>query len=148
MKIIRIKTLHVLSLAICFTLFACDTSRMLYKSSDSRRDYWKVKAVTLNHCGCTDLFVDNYVNGRRDFQIMYTGDGGARKYFYKYSEQSKVIDMVMYDASTERYEIPFDSLDTKIFERIKTIIETPNAVPYKMKWVGYKGYVRSKFRIN
>jgi hypothetical protein len=113
----------------------------LYKSADSKKDFWAVHAFTLSHCGCTQLFVENYKNGRHDFQIMYT-DNIARKYIYEYDEKGKIIDTVSLVAKTDNFDVPFDSLDNEVYQKLKTIVDNKETLVYEMKWTDYLGYVK------
>lgn len=122
-------------------LAGCNSARVLYRSSDSGKDFWKVNAFTLSHCGCTQLFVDNYKSGRHDFEIMYT-DNVARKYIYEYNESGMVSDTTVLVAKTGDFTMPFDSLDLEIYRRLRTIVNKNEGLVYKMKWTDYIGYIK------
>jgi hypothetical protein len=142
----RIKAMKIKSTIAIFTvttlvLAACDSTRLLYKSADSKKDYWIVNAFTMSHCGCTQLFVENYKNGRHDFRIMYT-DNVARKSIYEYNEKGKITDTLVFVAKANNFKIPFDSLDNEVYRQLRTIVENKEALVYEMKWTDYKGYVK------
>ena len=100
-----------------------------------------MNAFTMSHCGCTQLFVENYKNGRHDFQIMYT-DNIARKYIYEYNEKGKIADTLVLMAKTDNFKIPFDSLDNEVYRQLKSIIDNKEALVYEVKWTDYKGYIK------
>lgn len=133
----------LLTFLILGVLISCDSTRTLYTSSDNKKDSWTVNAYTLTHCGCTQLFVEKYKNGRNQFQVMYT-DNIARKDIYNYNDKGVISDTTFLIASTDRVEIPFDSLDNEIFRRMKAIVDTKDQLVYEMAWTEYKGYVRRK----
>jgi hypothetical protein len=128
-------------ICICILLTGCDSTKTLYKSTNSKKDFWEVNAFTMSHCGCTQLFVENYRNGRHDFQIMYT-DNVARKYVFEYNEKGEIIDTLVLVAKAANFEIPFDSLDKKIYQRLHTIVDNKDALVYHMKWTDYGGYIK------
>lgn len=137
----KIKLTTSLLVFTCLAIAGCDTTRILYKSGDSKKDYWTVNAFTMSHCGCTQLFVENYKNGRHDFQIMYT-DNVARKHIYQYNEKGKIADTLVLVAKTENFRIPFDSLDNQVYRQLRGIVEDKEALAYEMKWTDYKGYIK------
>jgi len=126
---------------ILFTLISCDSTRTLYSSADNKKDSWRVNAYTMSHCGCTELYVEKYKNGKNDFQIMYT-DNIARKNLYSYNDKGVISDTTVLIASTDKAEIPFDSLDNEIFKKLKTIADRREGFVYDIKWTEYKGYNR------
>ena len=69
--------LALLSMTIAVFL-GCDTTKTIYKSSSSKKDFITINAVTLTHCGCTHLYIGNFKNGKKDFQLFYN-DNLARK---------------------------------------------------------------------
>jgi hypothetical protein len=125
------------------TLFSCDSTRTIFKSSDVKENSWSVNAYTLSHCGCTQLFVEKYKGGKKEFEIMYT-DSFARKNIYTADKKGTIVDTVALIATAEDFDVPFDSLDTEIFKRIKTIIERREGLVYEMKWVAYKGFIKEE----
>ena len=86
------------------------------------------------------MFVEKYDKGKNQFQIMYTDDI-ARKNIYSYNDKGTISDTTFLVASTDKVDIPFDSLDNEIFKRIKTIIDRKEGLVYEMKWTEYKGYL-------
>jgi hypothetical protein len=95
----------------------------------------------MSHCGCTELFVEKYRRGKNEFQIMYT-DNIVRKNIYGYNDKGLISDTTFLVASSDRIDIPFDSLDNEIFKKIKAIIDRKDGLVYEMKWTEYKGYKR------
>ena len=130
-----------LILLILFVLISCDSTRTLYTSSPDKKDSWTVNAYTMSHCGCTELFVEKYRRGKNEFQIMYT-DNIVRKNIYGYNDKGLISDTTFLVASSDRIDIPFDSLDNEIFKKIKAIIDRKDGLVYEMKWTEYKGYKR------
>lgn len=118
----------------------------VFRSSESKKDYFIIKATTLSHCGCTDLYVDNYNQGRKDFNIFYA-ENVARKTVYKFNQQTNKKDTLRLLATPyDNYTIAFDSLDTEIFKRINTIaIEKPKEIIYKVKSNTYKGFITDPY---
>jgi len=131
----------LLTLILLLALAGCDSTRTLYKSSDAKKDFWTVNAYTMSHCGCTQLFAEKYRNGKNEFQIMYTDDF-ARKDIYSYSDKGLIADTTILVAGTDKFDIPFDSLDNEIFKRMKTIVDNKDGLVYEMKWTEYKGYIK------
>src|SRR6187455_1877823 len=78
--------LMVIALTIAF-LGGCDTTKNLYKSSSSKKNYFTIKAITLSHCGCTEIYAESFENGRKEFQIFYNNNL-ARKTIYHYNSNS------------------------------------------------------------
>jgi hypothetical protein len=119
---------------------SCDTTRHLYRSSASKKDYWTLRAFTLSHCGCTQLFADSYKNGNREFGIFYA-DNVARKWVYSFDKNNRIADTVVLIAKTGTdFQVPFDSLDTEIFNRIDAIITSNEGLVYPVKRTVYSGY--------
>ncbi len=133
--------------AVGMLLFYRDSkTTTVYKSSNSKKDYFIVKATTLSHCGCTDIFIDNYRNGRKEFTLFYNGNI-AQKSIYKFDGKLNQTDTIRLIAtSSNNYTIPFDSLDMKIFNRIDSIaLQKPKGIVYKVKSTGYKGFINTPF---
>ncbi len=118
---------------------SCDSTRILYRSTDSKNNYWTVNAYTMSHCGCTQLFIEKYRNGKNEFEIMYTDDF-ARKNIYDFNEKGVIVDTVTLIAKTDNFDIPFDSLDNEMFKKIKSIVDKKEGLVYEMKWTEYKGF--------
>jgi hypothetical protein len=135
------KNKRLSTLSILFVLIGCNSTRTLYTSADEKKDSWTVNAYTMSHCGCAELFVEKYSRGKNEFQIMYT-DNLARKNIYGYNDKGLISDTTFLVASTDRVDMPFDSLDNEIFKKIKTIIDKKDGLVYEMKWTEYKGYKR------
>jgi hypothetical protein len=133
----------LLTLIILLVLAGCDSTRTLYQSAGPKTSSWTVNAYTMSHCGCTQLFVEKYRNGRNEFQIMYTDDF-ARKSIYSFDHKGAISDTVVLVARADSFDIPFDSLDNEIFERLKTIVGQNDGLVYPMKWTEYKGYVKKE----
>lgn len=93
----------------------------------------------MSHCGCTQLFIEKYKNGKNEFEIMYT-DEFARKNVYEFNEKGVITDTVTLIAKTDNFDIPFDSLDNEMFKRIKAIVDKKEVLVYEMKWTEYKGF--------
>jgi hypothetical protein len=130
------------TISILFILMGCNSTKILFTSTDEdKKNYWTVNAFIMSHCGCTQLVVEKYRKGKNEFQIMYTDDM-ASKNIYGYSEKGLISDTTILIASVDRVDIPFDSLDREIFQKIKTIIDTKDRLVYAMKWTEYKGYKR------
>lgn len=146
--------IHIL-LSMVLLLTGCNTIGMLlfyreirtttiYKSPGSKKNYYTISAVTLSHCGCTDLDVHHYTNRKKDFYITYKNDL-ARKTIYRYNKQTFRTDTIRLQATTgDKYTIPFDSLDAAIFHTIDSLLlqsPKPKHIVYPPKRVSYKGYV-------
>lgn len=121
-------------------------TRTVYKSSDSKQNYYIVNATTLSHCGCTDLQIDNYKNGKKEFNLFYNGNI-ARKTIYKLDSKTNQTDTLRLIAiSNNNYTIPFDSLDIEIFNRIDSIaIHKPKGIVYQIKRTVYKGFINDPY---
>jgi len=127
---------------VCFisvTIVSCDSTRTLYTSSKSKRDYWTVKAYTMSHCGCTHLYVENFEKGRHVSQIQYQNEGAAKRIF-TYNDQGEIGNTIILFAAKDNPIVPFDSLDRQIFLQLKKIIERREGIVYDLKWTEYKGY--------
>jgi hypothetical protein len=124
-----------------FLFVGCDTTRNIYKSSTSKKDYLTINAVTLTHCGCTQLYADNYKNGKLVSQVFYN-DNLARKTIFDYTNNSKTPNTYSLLATTnENFTTPFDSLDLKIFTAIDSAIIKKQGFVYPLRWTQYRGYV-------
>lgn len=97
----------------------------------------------MSHCGCTQLFVENYKNGKNDFQIMYT-DNFAQKNVYNYNEKGSISDTLVLIAKWDHFQTAFDSVDNEIFKRIKAIVDNKEGLVYPMKWTEYSGYIKKE----
>ena len=128
-------------LTILAVSIACDSVRTIYQSSETKKNSWTVNAYTMSHCGCTQLFVEKYRNGKPEFQIMYT-DNFARKNIYKFNEKGAISDTIVLKAMAENFDIPFDSLDIEIFRKIETIVNSREGLVYEIKWTEYKGFIK------
>jgi hypothetical protein len=118
----------------------------VYRSSDSKKDYYIVKATTLSHCGCTELYINNFKNGSIEFNLYYT-ENLARKTIFRKNTETKEIDTIRLLATPySNYTIPFNSLDTEMFNRIDSIaIQKPKGIIYQIKRNVYKGYISDPY---
>ena len=100
-----------------------------------------INAVTLTHCGCTQLYANNYKNGKLASQVFYN-DNLARKTIFDYTNNSKTPSTYSLLATTnENFTTPFDSLDLKIFTAIDSAIIKKQGFVYPLRWTQYRGYV-------
>ncbi len=130
-----------LSTLILIAISGCNTTRNIYKSGTSKKDYVSISAVTLTHCGCTEIYAASFKSGKMDFQIFYN-DHLARKTIYYYNSGSKTPSTTSQLAiSGENFTIPFDSLDIKIFSIIDSAIVHKRGMIYPMRRTIYKGYI-------
>lgn len=122
---------------------SCNTTKSIYRSSSSKKDYFEIIAFTLSHCGCTHLYVDSYRNGKKEFQLFYNNKI-ARKSIYSYQTGQKRPDTLRLLATTSNdFSIAFDSIDIEVFGRIDSIaIKKPSGVVYDVKKTNYKGYIK------
>lgn len=118
----------------------------VYRNSDSKKNYFIIKATTLSHCGCTDLYIDNYQNGKKQFHIFYNNNI-ARKTIFRYNSQTNQKDTLRLLATPyDNYTTPFDSLDSEIFKRIDSIaIQKPKGLVYQIKRSEYKGFINDPY---
>lgn len=133
--------------AVGMLLFYRDSkTTTVYKSSTSKKDYFIVKATTLSHCGCTDIFIDNYRNGRKEFTLFYNGNV-AQKSIYKFDSNLNQTDTIRLIAtSSNNYTTPFDSLDIEIFNRIDSIaLQKPKGIVYGIKKTSFEGFIKPTF---
>ncbi|MGG9971917.1 hypothetical protein ACQ33O_09010 [Ferruginibacter sp. SUN002] len=116
----------------------------VYKSSDSKKDYFKIDATTLSHCGCTQLTITNYKNGERDFIIRYGMGTYAGKIIYKNNSVTKESDTVWLKFTTlENYTIKFNSIDSLILKVIDSFaVSKPKGVVYPINKPMFKGYIK------
>jgi hypothetical protein len=121
-------------------------TRTVYKSSESKQNYYIVNATTLSHCGCTDLHIDSYKNGKKEFNLFYNGNI-ARKTIYKFDSNANQRDTIRLVATpNNNYTTPFDSLDIEIFNRIDSIaIQKPTGIVYEIKRPAYKGFISDPY---
>jgi len=100
-----------------------------------------INAVTLTHCGCTQLYADNYKNGKLISQVFYN-DNLARKTIFDYTKNTKTPTIYSLLATTnENISTPFDSIDLKIFAAIDSAINKNQGFVYPVRWTKYRGYV-------
>jgi hypothetical protein len=124
-----------------FTISGCDTTKNIYKSSSSKKDYVTINAVTLTHCGCTEIYAESFKNGKREFQIFYN-DNLARKTIFTYSLNSKTPSTTSLLATQDdNFTTPFDNLDSKIFSIIDSAIANKQGIIYPIRRTLYKGYI-------
>ena len=122
-------------------IVGCDTTKTIYKSSTSKKDYLTIKTVNLTHCGCTELYADNYKNGKLDFQVFYN-DRIFRKTIFDNTKNSKTPQTRSLLATTgENYTTPFDSLDLKIFNAINLSKYRLQGFVYPLRLTQFKGYI-------
>lgn len=128
----------------CISVVAssCNTTRTLFTSSKSKQDYWTVKAYTMSHCGCTELYVENFEKGRHVSQIQYRSEGAVKRIF-TYNDQGQAADTVVLVARQDGTTVAFDSLDNEMFRNLKKIVESGEGIVYDLKWTEYKGYTPS-----
>ena len=134
--------IHLIFIGLTILLFVgCDTTRTIYKSSTSKKDYLTINAVTLTHCGCTELYADNYKNGKLTFQVFYN-DKIFRKTIFDNTNNSKPPQTRSLLATTsESFTTPFDSLDLKIFRAIDSTKYRLQGFVYPLRLTLYKGYI-------
>jgi len=132
------------SIALALTVFvitSCDTTRNIYKSSSSKNDYIIINAVTLTHCGCTEIYAESFKNSKREFQIFYN-DNLARKTMFTYSLNSKKPTTTSLLATPDdNFTTPFDDLDSKIFSIIDSALASKQGSSYRVRRIFYKGYI-------
>ena len=132
--------LTLISLTLLF-LVGCNTTRTIYKSSNSKKDYVTINAVTLSHCGCTEIYAESFKDGKREFQIFYN-DNLARKTIFKYSKDSKTPTTTsLLATSNDNFTTPFDNIDSKIFSLIDSAIVNKQGIIYPVRRTLYKGYI-------
>jgi hypothetical protein len=143
--VLLLATLSLTGCAVGMLLFYRETKTMtVYKSSLSNKNYYTIKATTLSHCGCTDLNIDYYKNGRKKFNIFYNGNI-ARKTIYPIgSKKLNHSDTILLMAIPgNNFTIAFDSLDTAIFNKIDSLaVYKPKGIVYEIKRPIYKGYIK------
>jgi hypothetical protein len=134
--------LHLIIIGLTiFVIAGCDTTRNIYKSSSSQKDYFTINAVTLSHCGCTQIYAESFKNGKKEFQIFYN-DNIARKTIFTYGSNSKTPETLSFLASTnDNFTTPFDQVDSRIFSIIDSVIVNKQGFVYPIKRTVYKGYV-------
>ena len=133
---------HFIFIGLTILLIAgCDTTKTIYKSSTSKKDYLTIKAVSLTHCGCTELYADHYKNDKLVFQIFYN-DKVVRKTIFDNTNNSKNPQTRSLLATTsESFTTPFDSLDLKIFRAIDSTKYRLQGFVYPLRLTQYKGYI-------
>jgi hypothetical protein len=129
------------SVLTIFLLVSCDTTKNIYKSYSSKKDYITINAVTLSHCGCTEIYVESFKNGKQAFQIFYN-DNIARKTIFNYSLNDKIpTETSLLATANENFTIPFDSVDAKIFSIIDSAIVKKQGIIYPVRRTVYKGFI-------
>ena len=127
------------------TIAGCDTTRNVYRSSTSKKNFLDVKAVTLSHCGCTQIFVAYIKDGKKEFDLFYD-DNIARKTIYKYNNTRKTPQkLVLLATNKDDFTTPFDSLDTKIFSLIDSVIIYKRGRVYPLRRTQYRGYINDPY---
>lgn len=133
--------LKLFTLLTITAIVSCDTTRNVYKSTTSKKNYWTINAVTLSHCGCTHLYVDHFQDGKKDFQIFYN-DKLARKTIYTYSNNSKTpLTKMLLATSKENFTTSFEPIDLEVFRKIDSIITNKKGIIYPIQRSEYKGYI-------
>jgi archaellum component FlaF (FlaF/FlaG flagellin family) len=134
------------SCAIGILLFHRDSkTTTIYKSSDSKTNYFIVNATTLSNCGCTHLNIDNYKNGKKDFHIFYNGTV-AHKTIYKFDSIINKNNTLRLVATSNNYTIPFDSIDFEVYNQIDYIaIHKPKGIVYQINMTKFKGYIHDPY---
>ena len=118
----------------------------IYRNSDSKKDYYIIKATTLSHCGCTELYIDNFKKGKIEFNIFHNENLARKTIFTNNKETNKTDTIRLLATPYNNYTIPFNSLDTEIFNRIDTIaIQKPKGIVYQIKRTAYKGYIKDPY---
>lgn len=131
--------LHFIFVGLSILLIVgCDTTKTIYKSSTSKKDYLTIKSVNITHCGCTELYADNYKNGKLDFQVFYN-DKIFRKPIFDNSKTPQTRSLLA--TTGENYTTPFDSLDLKIFNAIFLSKYRLQGFVYPLRLTQYKGYI-------
>ncbi len=135
--------LHFIFIGLTISLInSCDTSKNIFTSSTSKKDYLTIKAVTLSHCGCTEFYAESFKNGKIEFQIYYN-DNLARKTFFNYNQESKTPILTSLIATpNDDFTTPFDETDSKIFSLIDSAIVNKQGVIYPIRRTIYKGYIK------
>jgi hypothetical protein len=124
-----------------FLFVGCDTTKNIYKNYSSKKDYVTINAVTLSHCGCTEIYAESFNNGKRVFQIFYN-DNIARKTIFNYSLNDKIPTTTSLLATpNDNFTTPFDNLDVKIFSIIDSAILKKQGIVYPVRRTVYKGFI-------
>lgn len=118
-------------------------TRTVYRSPGGKKNYFIIKATTLSHCGCTELFIANYKAGKRNFYISYNGNT-ARKTIFGYNEHTNKRDTLRLLATPyDNFTVAFDPLDVEIFNRIDSLsIHKPKGIVYSIMRTKYKGFIK------
>lgn len=147
--IVTIITIAVISglsgCALGMLLFYKDVrTTSVYRSRESRKNYYEIEAVTLSHCGCSYLTLHNYSNKKVSFRMFFNYETFSGKTIYSFNPVTNRQDTIRYLATTEKnFSVPFDSLDQAIFSRFNAIAkEKPKGVVYDLPQRTYTGYVR------
>lgn len=127
--------------ALGMLLFYKDSySSTLYRTADSKKNYFTITGITYSHCGCTHLTIDNYKNKKKEFSIYYN-NGHIRKTLYSYNKQTKKFDTTVYNGtSSSIFKVPFDSTEILIFKTIDSFAVNPPKGTYPIKKNENKGY--------
>jgi len=135
--------LHLIFIGLTiFAISGCDTSKNIYKSSTSKKDYVTINAVTLTHCGCTEIYAESFKKGKKEFEIYYR-DNMARKTFFNYTPNSKTPTLTSLLATpSDNFTTPFDETDSKIFSVIDSAIVNKQGIIYPIRRTIYKGYIK------
>lgn len=121
-------------------------TKTIYKSSSSKKDYYIIKATTLSHCGCTNLAITNYKNGKKTFIIDYTNNR-VSKTVYRLNTITNTPDTQRLLATNiSFYTTPFDSLDNQIFRTIDSLNKQKiKGFIYPVTITEYKGFINNPY---
>jgi hypothetical protein len=122
------------------------TTTTVYRNSSSKKNYFIIKATTIYRCGCTELYIENYKDKKKDCYYFYN-DNSARKTVYRHNKQTNQKDTLRLLATPyDNYTTAFDSLDIEVFKRIDSIsIKKTKGIVYGIKRTQYKGFIQDPY---
>ncbi|HMD01023.1 MAG TPA: hypothetical protein VKH37_12755 [Ferruginibacter sp.] len=133
---LKSRSAHLLLLIF---LISCDSVSTLYKSPEVNHAHYKIKVANLTHCGCNEIYVKHYKDGRKDFIIFY-GDWLPSKLLLQKGMKEKGISKYLYVTKDSTKSVRFDAVDKEIFAKIDSFISA--GYYKKLHHPRYWGYSR------
>ncbi len=106
----------------CMLFFHETSTNTVSRSSASGKNYIIVKTFYHSHCGCTDIYAQQYLNGNKVYELFpgCTPFFSPHKVIYSYDAEGNLVNKSRYAAVTDgSFTIPLSETDSMAMNEIE-----------------------------
>lgn len=127
-------------------LYKETSTNSIYRSSNSKKDYLTINVFSQSHCGCTDVYAQNFSNGKLTYEFYYgcTPFFSPKKVVYTYENNNLIATTTYKVIDSTNFDTRFDSLDLFVLKKIDSFRtkQNPTLPEYKLCSKNYMGLVK------